>query len=155
VIDLEQSVAVDRPPETVFDYLADPAHYVEWQPAVERVELIGDARPGPGIRLRLLVRGPGPPVEAEAEITAFERPGRLGLRSLSGPAHIVADCQIEPSAAGGSLVRLRLQIELTGFLRFGEGMVRQRLGGELPAVLEDLRGRIEAQTAQSAGTAAD
>src|SRR5688500_12284076 len=53
MIVLEHTIAVDRPPEAVFDYLADPAHYVEWQPAVERAELVGDAEPRPGSRIRV------------------------------------------------------------------------------------------------------
>jgi hypothetical protein len=103
--------------------------------------------------LRLVVRGPTGPVEAEAEITTFERPRRLGLRSLSGPARIVADCRLEPTTGGGTVVHLGLQIQLTGFLRFGEGMVRERLAKELPAVLGDLRTRIEAQTPPGASRA--
>jgi carbon monoxide dehydrogenase subunit G len=146
MIVLEHSLVVDRPPEAVFDYLAEPVHYVEWQPAIERAEVVGGAELGPGARLRLLVRGPGRPIEAEAEVTTFERPRRLALRTLSGPARVVADCDLEPNSAGGTQVRLKVQIELGGVLRFGEGMVRDRITRELPTLLEDLRARIEAET---------
>jgi uncharacterized protein YndB with AHSA1/START domain len=146
MIVIEHSITVDRPAEAVFDYLADPAHYVEWQPAVERAAVVGDGDLGPGSRVRVLVRGPAGPVEAEAEITTFERPRRLALRTLSGPARAVAECDLGQTDTGGTNVHLKLQLELTGFLRFGEGMVRDRLGRELPTLLEDLRARIEAET---------
>ncbi len=146
MIVIEHSITIDRPPEAVFDYLAAPAHYVEWQPAVERAEVVGGGEPGPGSRVQVLVRGPAGPVEAEAEITTFERPRRLALRTLSGPARAVAECDLAPTDTGGTNVHLKLQLELTGFLRFGEGMVRGRLGRELPRLIEDLRARIEADT---------
>jgi uncharacterized protein YndB with AHSA1/START domain len=145
VIVLDEVVSIARPREAVFDYLADLRHYPEWQPAVKRAELVDGGTPKAGSRIRLLVAGPGRDVDVDGEITELERPERLALRSLSGPATLQAAVDFERAndAVGGTRLKIHAELQPTGLLRFAEGMIRQRIGQELPAMLGDLRDRVE------------
>lgn len=146
MIRIERDVAVDRPPEVVFDYLADVRRFPRWQPAIERAEQV---TPGPlavGSRVRLVVRGPTGPTEVLGEVAALDRPGRLDVRSLGGPADVEARCTIVPEGRG-SRVRLAATIELKGMLRFVEGAARGMIERQLPSALAELARQIEAGTA--------
>jgi uncharacterized protein YndB with AHSA1/START domain len=144
VIVLDEEVSIDRPREAVFDYLADLRHYPEWQPAVKRAELVGGGQPKTGSRIRLLVAGPGKDVDVDGEITQLERPERLALRSLTGPAKLQAAVVFERSnEAGGTLLKIHAELQPTGLLRFAEGVIRDRIRQELPPMLSELRERVE------------
>jgi uncharacterized protein YndB with AHSA1/START domain len=60
----EQTFEIRRPPEEVFDYLADPAALSEWQTATTAIEQLSEGSPGPGARFRERVK---PPVGREFE----------------------------------------------------------------------------------------
>jgi uncharacterized protein YndB with AHSA1/START domain len=145
VIVLDEEVSIGRPREGVFDYLADLRHYPEWQPAVKRAELVGGGTPRTGSRIRLLVAGPGKDVDVDGEITELVRPERLALRSLTGPAKLLADVAFERAsqAGDGTLLRIHVELQPTGLLRFAEGVIRDRIRQELPKLLSDLRDRVE------------
>jgi uncharacterized protein YndB with AHSA1/START domain len=144
VIVLDEELSIDRPREAVFDYLADLRHYPEWQPAVKRAELVGGGQPKTGSRIRLLVAGPGKDVDVDGEITQLERPERLALRSLTGPAKLQAAVVFERGdGPGDTLLKIHAELQPTGLLRFAEGVIRDRIRQELPPMLSDLRERVE------------
>ena len=145
MIRVDRDVVVARPPEVVFDYLADVPRFPQWQPAIERAEQVTPGPLGPGSRLRLVVRAPTGPTDVVAEIVSMERPSLLGVRSLGGPAKVEAECSIRSEGAGSRL-RLTAMIELTGMLRFVEGAARKIVDREVPATLAELARRIEAET---------
>jgi carbon monoxide dehydrogenase subunit G len=144
MIRIERDVAVGRPPEVVFDYLADVQRFPQWQPAIEKAEQV---TPGPlaaGSRVRLVVRGPTGPTEVLGEISALDRPTLIAVRSLGGPADVQARCGIAPDG-GGSRISLTATIELNGMLRFVEGAARGMIERQLPSALAELARQIEAE----------
>jgi uncharacterized protein YndB with AHSA1/START domain len=148
MIRIDQKIVVARPPEAVFDYLADVARFPEWQPAVERAEQL---TPGPlavGTRLRLVIRGPTGPTAVTGAVERFARPSLLAVRTLSGPAAVEASCALSPDAAG-TQIRFTAAIVLKGMLRFAEGAARRMIERELPSTLADLAERIEAEAGSS------
>ena len=142
MIRIDREIVVTRPTEIVFDYLADLERLAQWQPSIERAEALTPGPLGPGTRLRLVLRGPTGPVEVLGELTAVERPSVLEARTSSGPAAVVARCELDP-AGDGTRIRLTASIELKGLLRFAEGTARGRIERDLPAALADLARRIE------------
>ncbi len=144
MIRIDQEIVVARPPEAVFDYLADVARFPEWQPAIERAEQL---TPGPlaaGTELRLVIRGPTGPTEVTGAVVSLERPSLLAVRPSSGPAAVEANCALSPDGEG-TRVRFTATIELKGMLRFAEGAARRMIERELPSTLADLARRIESE----------
>jgi uncharacterized protein YndB with AHSA1/START domain len=145
MIRIDREIDVARPPDVVFDHLADVERFPQWQPAIERAEQESPGPLGPGSQLRLVLRGPTGPIDVLGEIVAIERPSLLALRTLSGPATVDARCELRPQSAG-TRARFTASIELKGLLRFAESAARAAIDRELPIALADLARRIESET---------
>ena len=145
MITIDETVAIGRSREVVFDYVSDVSNYPRWQPGIERAEQVTPGAAGVGTRVKLVLRGPTGPTEVIGEIVEFDRPRILAIRSLSGPADMKARCELEATDGdAGTQLRLTASIELKGFLRFAEGQARKIVGREMPTALADLAGQIEA-----------
>ena len=144
MIRIDREIVVARPPDAVFDYLADVERFPQWQPAIERAEQL---TPGPlaaGTQLRLVVRGPTGPTEVLGEVVTVDRPSLLAVHTLGGPAAVEASCTLTPEG-DGTRVAFGATIELKGLLRFAEGAARGMIERELPKALADLVRRIESE----------
>jgi uncharacterized protein YndB with AHSA1/START domain len=145
MIRIDREIEVARPPDVVFDHLADVERFPQWQPAIERAEQISPGPLEPGSQVRLVLRGPTGPIDVLGEIVAIERPSLLALRTLSGPAAVEARCELLPEGVG-TRAKFTASIELKGLLRFAEGPARAAIDRELPIALADLARRIESET---------
>jgi carbon monoxide dehydrogenase subunit G len=144
LIKIDREIVVARPPEAVFDYLADVARFPQWQPAIERAEQLTPGVLAPGSQLRLVIRAPTGATEVTGEIVGLDRPSALAVRTLTGPAAVEAGCALAADG-DGTRVRFTATIELKGMLRFVEGAARGMIERELPTTLADLARRIEAE----------
>lgn len=144
MIKIEREILVARPPDVVFDYLADVERFPQWQPAVVRAEQLTPGALAPGARLRLVIRGPTGPTDVTGVVVTLDRPSLLAVRTLSGPATVEASCALSPADAG-TRVRFNASIELKGLLGFAEGAIRGMIERELPATLDALARRIETE----------
>jgi uncharacterized protein YndB with AHSA1/START domain len=144
LIKIDREIVVARPPEAVFDYLADVARFPQWQPAIERAEQLTPGPLAPGTGLRLVIRAPTGATEVTGEMVAVERPTLLAVRTLTGPAGVEGRCALTPDG-DGTRIRFSASIELKGMLRFVEGAARGMIEKELPKTLADLKTRIEAE----------
>jgi carbon monoxide dehydrogenase subunit G len=145
MIRIDREIVIARPPEVVFDYLADVERFPEWQPAVQVVEQLTPGPLAPGTRLRMVIRGPTGPTEVTGAIVTLTRPGLIAVRTLSGPAAVDASCALRPDGPG-TRVEFKASIELKGMLHFVEGAARGMIERELPGALVDLARRLESGT---------
>ena len=106
----ETSVEIARKREEVFDYLADPGRFAEWNSAVESVEPLTGSEPANDRRYvmrRLLPAG-----WATNELAIAPRPpDELAIRTSSGPTPFVYRYAFETSDAG-TVIRLRADVRL-------------------------------------------
>jgi carbon monoxide dehydrogenase subunit G len=108
-------VTIERPPEAVFDFLANAENDGRWRSGVLSIER--QSGEGVGTRYRQLVKGPGGRrAKANIEITELEPGRRIGFRTTSGPVRPTGRYELEPSN-GGTRVRLTLSAELGGLKR--------------------------------------
>jgi carbon monoxide dehydrogenase subunit G len=144
LIKIDREIVVARPPEAVFDYLADVKRFPQWQPAIERAEQLTPGPLAPGTKLRLVIRAPTGATDVTGEIVALDRSSLLAVRTLTGPAAVEASCSLA-AAGDGTRVTFKATIELKGMLRFVEGAARGMIERELPKTLADLARRIESE----------
>ena len=132
---VERSVQIDRPPETVFDFLADGRNDPRWCPKVRSAEqTLGD---GPQLGARYqVVHQPTrikPAAELTSEIVAFEPPHSIALRQEDGDGVFNVEYLIE-RANGGTRFTQRSEVEwkLPAPLRLiASRMVPRHLDGQM------------------------
>ena len=77
MVHIEGEVVINRPVETVFDFVADECNEPRYNPNMLRAEKISDGPIGLGTRFRAETASRGKPVEIILEITVYDRPKLL------------------------------------------------------------------------------
>jgi carbon monoxide dehydrogenase subunit G len=142
VIELEDTVPIDRPPADVFAHLADPTAYGAWLPGVRSVKVEGDGPIAAGTKLAVELDGPSGPIAAAGSITDYVPNERIALAADARQVRFAARFDLARAGAGTDL-GLAVRVELKGLLRFAEGMVAAQAGPELGAALARLRAQVE------------
>jgi uncharacterized protein YndB with AHSA1/START domain len=109
----ETTVAIARPRDVVFEYVADPRHFPEWNSAVERIVPPDDATPAAGGRYVMQRQLPTGRATNELEIVTLRPPEELTIRTTSGPTPFLYRYEFAPAGAG-TLVRLRADVRVGG-----------------------------------------
>ena len=106
----ETSVEIARGREEVFDYVADPGRFAEWNSAVESVAPPAGA--GATTEARYVMRRLLPAGPATNELVLAPRPpDELTIRTISGPTPFVYRYGFEPTE-GGTVITLRAEVWL-------------------------------------------
>ena len=139
------SAVVNRPAADVFSYAIDPAHFREWQQGV----IDGHMASGPaqvGTKCLTTRRIGGARRTVTSELTHIDAPRTWGVRGIDGPVRATVDVTVEPLTATSS--RLTIAVDFDGH---GIGkllvplVVRPQARREMPANIETLKRRVEAQ----------
>jgi hypothetical protein len=75
------TVASNKTPDEVFDYMAMFSNVTEWDPTAEEAHPIEGNAPGPGAKFFVRVKMLGREIPLEYVTTAYERPHRLVMRA--------------------------------------------------------------------------
>ena len=136
-----RTIVIDRGPDQVFAFFADPANDQKWRPHVKEIAAEGPA--GVGSRIHQVVDGPGGRgIAADIEVTAYEPPRRYAFQVVAGPARPRGEFQFAPSG-NGTEVRFSLAAELGGFKKLLLSRpVQNSMDGEM-AALDTAKGIIE------------
>ena len=139
---VEVRVRILRPVEDVYAYASTVDTMPEWRGDVSEAEQITEGPLAVGTRIRAGGKVLGRPIGIVIEVTELEPGARFGYRPVSGPLRTHNVYTFE-SEAGGTLVTLTHDIELSGIFGLFEPlmarMVRRQYGanlGRLKAVLE-------------------
>ena len=81
----EESVEIDRPPEEVFSYVANPENLPEWTNMVLEVRKDAEGQPQEGDRFSVVAKFLGRRFETPFEVSAHEPPRQHADRSTGGP----------------------------------------------------------------------
>lgn len=124
------SVAVDRPAEQVFAYLADVTRHPEWSPKPLRVEGAAAGPAAVGSRFTSVGSVPGDPEHRnDVEVTACDAPARLELVADDPAGRFVNEFAVVPTGSGcrvertmdlprpGGVVGLLFPLLVRGFVR--------------------------------------
>ena len=140
---------VDRPAAQVFAYATDPTRFREWQQGVIDGHL---DPPGPaqvGTKCLTTRRIGGTSRAVTSELTHIDAPTTWGVQGIDGPIRATVDVTVEPLTETSS--RLTIAVDLAGH---GIGkllvplIVRRQAQREMPANVEALKRRVEAQQSQ-------
>ena len=134
----EHSVVIRRRPAEVFDYLADGTNNAEWRAGV--VEIVKtSATSERGATYRQVLSGPGGrKIDGDYVVTDFDRPWHLAFEVTAGPARPKGRYDLVEDS-GATLIRMALELQPTGLMRFATGMIAKQLRAEV-----DQLGRLKA-----------
>ncbi len=143
MIDVTESIDIDRPADVAFAFLTDPGRRPEWDHSVLSEELLTPPPVVVGSRIRTRMSVMGREITFEWRVTAFETPRIMAAESDSGalPARLrftFAD------TATGCRVTSALAGEPTGMLRLVEPIVESVARGTLTEGLARAKRLIEA-----------
>jgi hypothetical protein len=143
------STVVGRPAAEVFAYATDPAHFPEWQQGVIDGHL---DPPGPahvGTKCVTTRRIGGADRTVTSELTHIDAPRAWGVRGIDGPIRATVDLTVEPLAESSSRLTIAVDFDGHGIGRLLVPLVvRRQAHKEMPANVEALKRRVEAQQPQ-------
>jgi uncharacterized protein YndB with AHSA1/START domain len=97
---ISESVFIPAPPEKVFDFIGDPANSPLFQAAVTHAELDGDPPIGVGSLFSGRNKVLGVTFDWAAEVTEYERPARLTIRSTESRVPFTSTYALAPEGDG-------------------------------------------------------
>jgi len=144
-VSLSTSIEVDRPPETTFAYVTDPARFAEWQKGVVAGHMDEDGPVIVGSRCRTTRRIGFAERPITAEVTHLAPPRTWGVRAIDGPIRSEVNVTVD-SLDGGRRSRITIELDFSGH---GIGkllvplIVRRQARAEMPSNMRRLKQRLE------------
>jgi uncharacterized membrane protein len=81
---INESVDISTPPQTVWDYLADPENYLRFMSGITHWEVVGDRANGLGARYRILVQVGAAELGGLIEMVEWDEPFDISWHSITG-----------------------------------------------------------------------
>lgn len=130
---------MEAAPETVFDYMTNPANLRDWQTSKTSVELLTDGPPRLGTRVRERTKPPAlKEFEQIVEFTEFERPRRFHVHIVEGPQPIDGTWTLDPDGAGTKVVFVAAG-KLRGRTRLIAPVIQRAMAREFAGYHRNLR----------------
>ena len=142
---------IRRPAEEVFDFLADVRNEPRYNPIMRRADKVTDAPIGVGTRSTATMRSLRRDVQAQLEVTAYDRPRLLGW-SIQMPATAITGTIEFTGVPDGARVRWTWDVTPHGVLRPFTPLIarigqprEERIWARLKAYLEAPRGHASSR----------
>ena len=116
-------IVIARPPEVVFDVLADERNEPAFNPRMMRVEKVTPGPVGPGTRFEASVRSGPRLVPMTVEYTTVDRPWQLASTSTMPSARIVGRLALE-HVPGGTRLWWSWDVRPVGWARLLRPLLR-------------------------------
>lgn len=139
----ESSIFINRPPQEVFDYVTNPANDVKWRGGTQSAAWTSDGPPGVGSTIKVVTSMLGRKIEAAAEVTAWDPPSLLTIKSVGGPVPFEGTTKLEAQGDGTLLTQMG-EAEISGFFKLAEGLVGKQIDRQTQANNAALKLQLEA-----------
>ena len=143
---VEESVVINRPPEEVFDYVANPENLPEWSGLVQEVQKETQGPPvEEGARFTTVAKFLGRRFETPFEVSVHDRPRRHTDTSTGGPFAQEYTHIFEEVEGGRTRLTQVSEGEPGGFFRLAGPLLEMAGRRQFRADLETLKDLMEAQ----------
>ena len=136
----ERSAEIPLPADEVFAFLSNLENLPRWQSGVLRAELTSPGPIGVGSKAVVERRFFGQRIAADLEVTVYEPPRRIVLKTETSGVSVQASVEIEPVEPRRCRVTFGMAMETSGFfMQAVEPMVAQAAEADIEASLTRLR----------------
>jgi uncharacterized membrane protein len=150
---VESSIQISAPPALVWEYVSDPARYLDFMSGVTRWEVVGQKRTGLGARYRMLLRVGSAEVGGLIEVVEYARDADLAWTSITGVDQR-GRWRLRPASEGRTTrTTLRLSYGVAGSGIFGwlaEQVAAPSVRGHLRRTLQQLKRQVEHEQLRAA-----
>ncbi len=140
---VEQSIAISASPEDVFAYASSLDKIANWQSGVSSARMTSTGPIGVGSTALVVRDLLGQHIEAPLEVTAYDPPTLLGLRSEVSGVRADASLVVKPRGHG-SRITFAMELRASGFTAFMEPMIASAAEADITRSLDRLKELIEA-----------
>jgi len=149
------AIDIAAPPEVVWEFVADPRHYLHFMSGVTRWEVSGERSQGAGARYRMLMRVGSAEVGGLVETVEYDEPRDIAWTSVTGLDQR-GRWRLRPTGPNRTRVELRLSYGvagagITGWL--AEHVAAPTVRGNLRRSLMELRRQVEHEQARARAAA--
>ena len=141
---ISESVKINRPVETVFQYIIDVTKHTEWRPGLEAIRDYSGAPFAVGTTFSEVSKFMGREMVVDFAVTAMVEGQRADLRMEGGVVSGNMVWAASPDTDEGSTFTLSFDGEVTGWLgRLGKGLIRRQAEKDMTSDLGNLKARLE------------
>jgi uncharacterized membrane protein len=139
----EGSITIDRPVNTVFNFIADGTNNPLWRSSVTDIERVPGKPTGLGAVFKQGLKGPGGRIDGDYEIVEYQPDQLIRFQVIAGPARPTGTYKFE--AVGSSTrVTFILHFEPKGLAKLMDPMITSSMKSEI-AMLSNLKAYLESQ----------
>ena len=140
---ISESVEINRPPETVFQYVTDISKASEWRPNLSVEDYSGDPF-GVGSTWRDVTKFMGRDMTVDVEITALEAGRHIEMKQEGSGFSGHASWDFSPGPDGSTTATLSFDGEATGWLGgLASGLMRNQAQKTMKRDLANLKTNLE------------
>lgn len=117
MVAVQGEIVIDRPPDEVFDFVADEENEPRYNPQMRLAKKVTEGPIGVGTSFRAEMTGRGRVVPMTIQFTEYDRPHRLAERVHMKSMDLTGGLTFQP-VDGGTRMRWSWNLEPHGALRF-------------------------------------
>jgi uncharacterized protein YndB with AHSA1/START domain len=142
-VDVVSEIVIERPPEVVAAYAADPTNAPRWYVNIQSVEWETEPPIRLGSRMAFVAQFMGRRLAYTYEIVELVPSERLVMRTAEGPFPMETTYTWEPAGDDGTRMTLRNRGEPSGFSKVGAPLMRASMGRANRKDLAQLKSLLE------------
>lgn len=147
MINVEDSIVINRPIGEVFAYVSDLTNAPEWQTGLLEVRKMTTEQQGIGTRYTFVRKFLGRRLEASNVFTAYEPNALVSFSTTSGPMSVLASYLFKREPAG-TRVTCSMEMNPQGFSRLAEPLIAASIRREMSAEFGYLKDLLENRAEQ-------
>lgn len=144
MIHIEGEIVINRPVETVFDFVADERNEPRYNPRMLRAEKVSDGPIGLGTRFRAETTSMGRTYKMTIETTAYDRPRRLTSSTHMSAMEIQGTLTFDP-VGDGTRMRWSWDVKPRGIFKLMTPLIGLMGKSQEERIWGDLKHYLEAQ----------
>jgi len=143
MVEVETSVLINQPTERVFEFVTTPENDAQWMIGVESRDHTPGEPAGVGSTSQSEMRFLGVSVTVTWEVTEYEPPTRIEVKTIEGPVSVEAEYTFEAVGEGQTKVTVHGEADVGGIFSLAEPLVERMAQRQWEASFENLKDVLE------------